>query len=209
MTSGSAVRTARRIAFDPRLAIGLALVLASIAGVVAIVSGTDRTVQILAADGALAPGDRIDADDLRAQAVRLDGLDGLYLAPGDIPVGGVVVTRPVAAGELVPASAVGSPQGLRLAAVVLDVQGALAASVQPASSVDIWAARPLGGGAFGPPVAIVTGAGVVRLVESDSIVSGGTVAVEVLVPRTKLARVLEAIANRDAVSIVPAGLPGR
>ena len=57
---------------------------------------------------------------------------------------------------------------------------------------------------------IASGVTVVRLVESASIVSGGeTTGVEVLVPTSRIARVLEAGANSDAVSIVPAAIPVR
>ena len=205
-----ASRKIRAIAFDPRLAIGLALVIASVAGVLAIVAAADRTVEVYAAADALAPGERIRPADLDTRHVRLESAEALYLVPGDVPAEGLVVTRSVAAGELLPASAIGSVDGVRMTSVVLDVRGALAASVQPASVVDIWAARESEGGGFGPPVAIVSAATVVRLVESASIVSGAdTTGIEVLVPRSKLARVLEAIANDDAVSIVPASLPGR
>lgn len=210
MKPAPASRKARTIAFDPRLAIGLALVIGSVAGVLAIVSAADRTVEVYAAPVALVPGDRIWPDDLETRHVRLEAAETLYLVPGDVPADGLVVTRTVAAGELLPASATGSANGVRQTSVVLDVGGTLATSVQPATLVDIWAAREVEGGGFGPPTAIVSGATVVRLVESESIVSGGaTSAIEVLVPRTKLARVLEAIANGDAVSIVPANLPGR
>lgn len=210
MKPSSAAKRVRSVVVDPRLAIGLALVIGSIAGVVAIVSAADETVVVYAAGDALAPGDRVAADDLETRNVRLDDAAGLYLVPGDVPDDGVVVTRAVAEGELLPASAVGSTEGLRLTSVVLEVGGSLAESVQPTALIDVWAAREMEGGSFGPPAAIVTAATVVRLVESDSIVSGGdAVAVEVLVPKSKLARVLEAIANGDAVSIVPSNLPGR
>jgi hypothetical protein len=39
--------------------------------------------------------------------------------------------------------------------------------------------------------------------------SGGARAVEVLVPKSKVARVLEAVADSDAISIVPASIPLR
>lgn len=210
MKPSTANSRARAIAFDPRLAIGLGLVVASVAGVLAIVSAADETVAVYAAAGSLAPGDRIVADDLDTRHVRLDDADALYLVPGDVPAAGLVMTRSVAEGELVPASAIGSVDGLRVTSVVLEVGGALAASVQPTSLVDVWAARELEGGGFGPPSAIVSAATVVRLLESDSIVSGGgTTGIEVLVPKSKLARVLEAVANGDAISIVPSNLPGR
>lgn len=203
-------RTRRKLLFDPRLAIGLALVVASLAGVVGLVSAADATTELLVAGGALAPGQRVQRDDLVVVDVRLAAAAGHYLAPGDVPAEGVVVMRSVGEGELVPIDAVGRADGLRLASLVLDVGGALAASVQPGSVVDVWAARESEGGRFGPPAVIVSGAIVVRLVESESIVAGGqTTAVEVLVPTSRIARVLEATANADAVSIVPAAIAVR
>ncbi|MBX3099020.1 MAG: hypothetical protein KF761_05520 [Salinibacterium sp.] len=203
-------RTRRNVLVDPRLAIGLALVVASVVGVVGLVSAADATTPLLSAGEALAPGDRVQRDELVVVDVRLAAAAEHYLAPGDIPPEGVVVTRPVGEGELVPIAAVGSADGLRFASLVLDVGGALAASVQSGSVVDVWAARESEAGRFGPPAVIVSGAIVVRLVESESIVVGGqTTAVEVLVPTSRIARVLEATANSDAVSIVPAAIPVR
>ena len=49
---------------------------------------------------------------------------------------------------------------------------------------------------------------VVRLVETRTIVTGGGVTgIEVLVPRTRIAAVLAAVANDAALSIVPASIP--
>ena len=206
----NARRPRRSIAFDPRLAIGLLLVAASVAGVVGVVSALDSSVVVYAAREPLAPGDRIRPADLVEQEVRLEGASRTYLIPGVIPVDGFVVTRSVSAGELVPSSAVGSADGLRLTSVVLTMGSPLAASVQPGSVVDVWAAREIENGQFGPPAVIVPGATVVRLVESDSIVAADeTTGIEVLVPKSKVARVLEALANDDAISVVPTSIPGR
>jgi hypothetical protein len=188
----------RRFWFDPRFAVGLALIVASIAGVVLIVGAADSS-------------------DLVETSVRLDGAERLYLVPDDLDAHGLVVTRPVAEGELVPASAVGSPDGERQTSVVLGVQGALAASVAPGSLVDVWSARAIGSGQFEAPAVVVPGATVVRLVEDSGLVvddeprvlDDSAASVEVLVPRDRVARVLEALANDDAVSVVPASLPGR
>ncbi len=103
----------RRFALDPRLLIGLLLVVGSVVGVVGIVSAADSRTLVYAAAGPLAPGDRIDGGDLVERSVALDGTDTLYLAPDDLPDGGLVVTQSVRDGELVPLSAVGSVAGLR------------------------------------------------------------------------------------------------
>jgi hypothetical protein len=200
----------KRFWFDPRFAIGVLLVVASVAGVVAIVAAADSSVQVFAARGALAPGDHIDGDDLVATSVRLDGADRLYLLMGDMPDDGLVVTKPVAAGELVAASAVGSMLGERQAAVVLAVRGELAASVVAGSAVDVWSARQSQSGVFEAPAVIVSAATVVRLVDREGfVVDDGSAAVEVLVPRAQIARVLEAVAGGDAISVVPSSLPAK
>lgn len=198
----------KRFWFDPRLAIGFVLIVASVAGVLGIVSSADASVSVLAARDALAPGDRIDEDDLIATSVRLTGADDLYLVPGDLPDEGLVVTKAVAEGELVPSSAVGSTAGTRFASVVVTINGQLPASVQTGATVDLWAARKGEVSSFGAPAVIVSGATVVRVIEEEGLVaSGETTTLELLVPRTRIARVLEAVANSDALSAVPVSLP--
>jgi hypothetical protein len=198
---------ARAFLLDPRLLIGVALVVCSVVGVVAIVSAADESVEVLATDTALVPGDRVTLNALSVRSVRLDAMAHGYLTPGDVPADGVVVTRAVGAGELVPAAAVGRSDGVRMASLVLSSEGALAASVGPGSPVDIWSAPAVEGG-YAEPLVIVPGATVVRLVETRTIVSGGAVTgVEVLVPRARIAAVLAAVANDASISIVPASIP--
>lgn len=200
----------RRFWFDPRFAIGLVLVVVAVAGTAFVVGAADTTTPVYGARAALAVGERVTADDLLAVNVRLDGAENLYLAPGDIPAGGFVVTKAVLAGELVPASALGTVAGIDVTTVVIPLDSQLADAVQPGAGVDLWAAAELEGGTFGPPSVIVPAASVVRLVESTGlVVDDSSGSVEILVPRTRVARVLEAIANGDALSLVPASLPAK
>jgi hypothetical protein len=94
---------------EPRLLLGLLLVLGSVVGVGAVVSAADRTESVWVARTALAPGMSVEASDVEQAAVRLPAPDR-YLGPSASPVGAVVL-RPVAAGELVPAAAVAGPAG--------------------------------------------------------------------------------------------------
>ncbi len=204
------VRSFRRFSIDPRLLIGIGLVVASVAGVVAVVSTSDRTVQVLSARAPLAPGDRVGSDDLVVVEMRPGEVAHHYLSPADVPADGVVVTRFIGEGDLIPVDAVGSSAGLRLASVVLDIDGPLAESARPGGVVDVWAARQVDGGGFAPPSVIVSGATIVRLIESDSLTSdAATTGVEVLVPTGRVARVLDALANEAAVSLVPSSIPVR
>jgi hypothetical protein len=176
-------------------------------GVLAIVSAADSGVRVYVARSALSPGDRISPDDLDARSVRLGSTGGRYVLEGGLPRGGLVITRAVSAGELVPQSAVGDPIGTRLAPVVVSVSGQLARSVAAGSVIDLWSARE-NGSMFGPPVVLVSSATVVRVIAKQGILADRAgESVEVLVPRAKTAKVLEAIANKDAISVVPVDIP--
>jgi hypothetical protein len=229
-------RRSRRAAPDLRLVLGVLLVLGSVAGVVGIVAGADRRVIVYAAASSLAPGERIDRGDLVERAVALDGADGLYLRRGDIPSRGLVVTQPVAKGQLLPTSAVGSSAGVRSTSIVLRLATRVSGAVVAGAIVDLWAApKPgtvVGAGASATvgasgtdeadadlapagevpvlvPTVLVTGATVSKVLDASgsfAVDSAGS-QVEVLVPRSRVARVLKAIADGDALALLPAGIP--
>lgn len=203
----------RRPVLDIRLLIGLALVVGSVAGVIAIVSAGDRRTPVYAAASSLSPGERIDDDDLILRQVSLDSAEELYLAPGDLPDDGLVIGAVVRSGELVPSAAVASLEGERSTSIVLELSGRVSAAVVPGAAVDVWAAPQSSGevtsqGAFGPPIVLSADAVVVGVVDDEGIVAASDGdAVEVLVPRSRIARLLQAIANGDALAVVPAGIP--
>lgn len=201
--------TGSRRYLDIRLLIGLGLVVASVAGVVGLVSAADRRTVVLAAPGHLSPGDLVHADDLVERSVALDGAEGRYLTAADIPADGIVIAQHVADGELVPVSAAGRTDGIRATALVVQLATPVSAAVGPGALVDVWGAAAVGSGEFGPPVVLVAEATVVRVLADESLVAGaGTaVSVELLIPRSRIARLLAAIANGDSLAVVPAGLP--
>jgi hypothetical protein len=205
---GSLTASGRRRAIDVRLLIGLALVAASVGGVVALVGAVDSRTRVYAAAAPLSPGDRIDRGDLVEREVSLDGADGLYLRAGELPADGLVVVQPVRDGELLPRAAVGEASGVSSTALVLELTGPPSSAVRPGAVVDVWASpADADGRGFGAPVVLVPDAVVVRIVEDDGLVSSRTSgAVEVLVPRSRVARVLQAQASGDALAVVPAGL---
>jgi hypothetical protein len=205
-----APRPRRRVALDVRLLLGLLLVAASVAAVVLLVGAADTRVRVYAAADSLAPGDRVDADDLVERSVALDGAESLYLRVDALPDEGFVVAQPVAAGQLVPLSAAGSGDGVRATSLVLRLAGPVSSVVEPGSLVDVWGVARDERGEAGTPVVLAAQATVVRVIFDESLVAGSVGAsssVEVLVPRTRVARLLQAIAAGDALAVVPAGLP--
>ena len=197
-------RRSHRFAIDPRLAIGVGLIVASILGVWSVVQSADRSSPVYVAGSTLSVGDTISAEELAVAHVRLDAAADRYLTT--IPDGGLVVTRTIFEGELVPRSAVRADAAVQVRAVVVESGIALAASVKPGSLVDVWAAEQQEDGSFLPPTVIVSDAAVVRVIEQQGLVASGAGAtVEVLVPAGSVAALLAALAGTSAISLVPAG----
>ena len=194
----------KRRSFDPRLPIGIVVILTSIAAAVGLVIALDRSATAWAAPHDLVVGDVVRFGDLQPRPVRLDLVEGAYLVGALDQDAEFVVARTVGVGELVPISAVGEPASIDTAVVVVAIGGPIASGLTAGSSADLWAAPSDGATGFGPPVVLVSAAVVGRVDTEAGIVAGSTVAIEVVIPRERVARVLEALANGAAISLVPA-----
>lgn len=197
----------RRLLPDPRIVIGVALVIASALGTTALVTALTRTVTVYRAERALIAGERVTADRLTAASVRLGDAQSLYLS-GPLPAAGLVATRTVAAGEVVPRSAVGTAVQLATATVVVDLASPLADGVGAGTDVDLWSAPRLDGAQerYGPPVVLVSDAVVARIATRTGLVAAAADdAVEVQVPRDEVAALLEAQADGSRIAAVAVG----
>jgi hypothetical protein len=207
MSAASPVPRPRPAWREPRFLLGVVLVLASMAGAAGLVAASDRTAVVYAARHALAAGDEVAPGDLVGVRVRLGKTTAAYLTSAPQP--DTVVTRTVAAGELVPLGALGSASARHETSVVVGIAGELPAAVAVGSTVDVWSAAATAQGSTGPrfaaPRVLVPGAIVVRVVRESGLGASGGVAVEVRVPTTATARLLDSLANGDDISILPAG----
>lgn len=191
--------------------VGVVLVLGSIAGVASIVQAADKTAPVYAARTALLPGQPLDPADLVPVEVVLGASSTKYLRPGDLPDVPLLITRTIAAGELVPIDAIGRSTSVDHAAVVVTVNHELAGAVVAGSVVEVWSAAPLAMNSYAAPVQLLAATPVLRVVASDEAglfrgVSDGT-AVEILVPRLLLPEVLAAVTGGAQLSLVPTTLP--
>ena len=202
----SAAPTSRRsrVRFDPRFVVGIALILVSIVGVWLVVQSADRSTPVYLARSTLSVGDVVHDGDLTLASVRLGDADTQYVAGGSIPDDGLVVLRTVLKGELIPQSAVGTDATVSVSAIVVGSTSTLPESVEAGSLIDVWSAKVQDDGTFAPPVVLLAGASVVRIVEQQGLVATNGQDVEVLVPKGKVASVLAALAGGDAISVVPA-----
>lgn len=110
-TPGSppATRLARPRWRDARLLLGVLLVLTAVVVGARVVAAADDTEPVWVATRALAAGSTLTADDVTTRSVRLDAAASAYLGVGGAAPAGYVLTRPVGAGELIPAAAVVAP----------------------------------------------------------------------------------------------------
>lgn len=126
---------------DPRLWIGVALVTGSVVAGARILAGADDMTQVWSASTDLVVGQTVDADDLEATRVRFgDDLDReRYLAVDDELPASLTLTRPLAAGELVPATALGEATDEDAVAVSIAVAAEhVPTDVVRGSRVDVW-----------------------------------------------------------------------
>jgi hypothetical protein len=186
---------------DPRLLIGLALVVLSVWGTTAIVARADRTEPVLAARDTLTPGTVLSED----VVVTLNVSVGEGYVSADSAPWGSVVTRTIMPGELVPASALADAGDVGLRPVAVESSLPLAAGIIPGAVVDVWLTRE---GAIGTESILVgSGLTVDEVDQGSGSFSQGAETVYVLVPSDDVGGFLSALAGDGEVVVV--GMPGQ
>lgn len=216
--AAAAVPAARRIQppswRDTRLLVGVGLVLASVVGGALVVAGADETAPVYAASPVLTPGATLGPDDVQVVSVRLDSAGDRYLAAGPGLQPGQVVLRTVAAGELVPRSAVGPRDRVDLRPVSVPVDADAAEPLVPGVLVDVWVAdrdREGGSSSYAEPRKLAAAAQVSgRSTSRGALGSSTGSSVQLLLTDELVPRLIRAVDNESRVTLVPvpATLPG-
>jgi hypothetical protein len=140
-TSPPATRHRTGLWRDGRLVIGVALVAACALGGAALLDGDGSATGVWAARDALVRGDHVTAADLvRREVGFTDRADADVYVSAESPLPeGTVLTRDVAAGELLPRVALDSGTAASEVEVPLSVPAeAVPATVQRGAVVDVW-----------------------------------------------------------------------
>jgi hypothetical protein len=141
-SSPQASRLSRARWLDPRLIIGVLLVLGSVVVGTRVIAAADQTVPVLVAATDLAPGQTLSPALVDTRDVVLDGTVELYVTGA---VGqGYVVTRAVAAGELLPRSSIAAAtddDALRYVTIPLPATE-VPAGLAGGDLVDVWRIPP-------------------------------------------------------------------
>lgn len=195
-----AARLARPRWLDPRLVTGLLLVLVSVVVGSRLLAGADDRVRVWAVTHDLGADSRLSGDDLTVRAVRLDDAAGRYVT-ADQDLAGLVLTRPVGSGELLPRSAVARAGRVAQRRVVVEVDRIGAAGLDKGRVVDVYAVRDA---VAGEPPAVpdlvlsgVTVAEDVRSAGGAFASSSGKAGVALLVDGGDVADLIDAMAHGD------------
>ncbi len=187
---------------DARFLLGLLLVAVSIAGVWFVVASARDTVPVYAAERTLVPGQELTSDDVRIVDVALGQVSTAYIASDALPTG-IVATRTIQAGELVPAAAVGPAAGVRTTSIVIDSSVDVPASLAPGHVVEVWESPLLEHGVYDAPRILVADATVVSVTRDESMIGGGAASLELVIARADVAATLAAVAGGSSLSVVP------
>jgi len=204
MSAHEPVRPAPRAFWaDARFLLGIALIVASVAGVWLIVAAARQSEPVFAATRTIVPGEEIAASDLRVVEVALGAMTAAYASPVDLEPGSVAV-RTITEGELVPRSALGEPSASTRTSVVIRTGTEVAAAVGPGSEVEVWVAPSTEDGRHAAPRILVPTSTVASVDREGAIVSETAVSIELVIARADVAAVLAALADDSVLSVVPA-----
>ncbi|PPB51046.1 hypothetical protein C4K88_02665 [Arthrobacter pityocampae] len=188
---------------DPRLLIGLLLVLSSTAGVIALLDSQNTTTQVYSAREDIAVGSKLTEEDLVAVPVRLGDVSDAYLTVAAGIPDAAVATRLVPRGELVPAAAVGRTDGLDRKPVGLTVEDPLPSGTAAGDRVDIWVSLRTDTNSYDEPRLLLEAAEVAELTVGESALGGSSsTLVQVLVDDGAMPALLGALSNDARIAVV-------
>ena len=198
-------RTRRAFWGDIRFLIGIALVILSVVGVWLIVSSARQTTPLLQADRTIAQGEALISDDFRIVEVSLGSVVDGYLAPQDLEPG-MVASRTLEDGELLPTTAAADAQSSRTTSIVVESSVGIPESVAVGTPVELWfAPRVAETEEFDAPRILVADVVVASIPETEGMLAQRSAMLEIVIDRSDVADVLAAITGGAALSVVPLG----
>ena len=194
----TASRLPRARWLDARLLIGLLLVLLSVVVGAKVFADADERVQVWSVTRDLGADTPLTGDDLEVTAVRLDANVDRYLSAAEA-LDGLILTRPIGRGELLPVSAVGRAGSLDQRRVVIEVDRFGVAGLARGRVVDLYVVRTTDADeSSASPELVLAGVTVGEDVRSGGGAFGGSgskAGVTLLVDQEDVPDVIDAVAN--------------
>ena len=182
------------------LAASSLLVLGSMVGAWVLIEQSKTTEVFLVTKQNLASGTSLKASDLEQIPLSMFEISGSYLQPAAL-VEGLVLTRPLAAGEAVPISALTTAELTNWSNVVLTPALELSSQIEVGTKVSIWSSPHLDFQTFGEPDLLATDIEVVKIIEPQGNFVDTSKSVELRVPKNSLQYLIGAITNNDALAL--------
>lgn len=202
-SSAMAPRLKRPSWKDPRLLVGVLLVLVSVAGVTFLVGSADRTTEVYAARDGIAVGERLTPENVVRAKVRLGNTEQHYITVEDGLPRDVVAMQRIAKDQLVPRASLGEVDQLNRKPVALSIAQTLPSQAVAGARVDVWVAQPDAKNGFSEPKLILPGAEIAEVTTgSTALGSSKTTVLMVLVEDRQMPGLLGAQANDAKMSVV-------
>ncbi|MDQ1595177.1 MAG: hypothetical protein QOH40_1733 [Arthrobacter pascens] len=195
---------------DPRLLVGVLLILASVVGVISLLGSADKTTEVFVAREAIAVGEKLTPDNVSRVKVRLGEVESHYItAESGMPDGLVAVQR-IGKDQLLPRESLGAVDLLDRKPVAVTVQEALPEQAVAGTRVDVWVSMPDARNGFAQPKLLLPGAEIAQVSPgSTALGSSKSTVLMVLVGDEHMPSLLGAQANDAKISVVwnPGGAP--
>ncbi len=183
------------------LILGMLLITISVVGVWWVIEANNTTEEYLVAAKPASSGSMITESSFRVVRMNLGESSGLYLKPGDLEAGNYLLNN-MAVGQLVALGSVASSIIDARQPVVISSSMPLPRSVGVGDFVDIWVSESLEGGGFSTPAVIVLDAEIVDIAEATGVMADQQPQVQLLVPVESVSPILDAVASKDAISLI-------
>ena len=195
---------------DPRLLVGVLLILASVVGVISLLGSADKTTEVFVAREAIAVGEKLTPDNVSRVKVRLGEVESHYItAESGMPDGLVAVQR-IGKDQLLPRESLGAVDVLDRKPVAVTVQETLPEQAVAGTRVDVWVSMPDARNGFTQPKLLLPGAEIAQVSPgSTALGSSKSTVLMVLVGDEHMPSLLGAQANDAKISVVwnPGGAP--
>jgi hypothetical protein len=193
---------------DPRLLVGVLLVLASVVGVISLVGSADKTTEVFAARDAIAVGEKLTPENVSRVKVRLGEVEPHYITAESGMPDGVVAVQRIGKDQLLPRESLGSVDSLDRKPVAITVQETLPEQAVAGTRVDVWVSLPDARNGFAQPKLLLPGAEIAHVAPgSTALGSSKSTVLMVLVGDDRMPSLLGAQANEAKIAVVwnPAG----
>lgn len=202
-SSATAARLKRPSWKDPRLLMGVLLVLVSVAGVVFLVNSADRTTEVYAARDGIAVGEALTPENVIRAKVRLGETEQHYIPVESGLPDGVVAVQRIGKDQLVPRASLGDVDELDRKPVALTISETLPSQAVAGARVDVWVAQPDAKNGYSEPKLLLPGAEIAEVTSgSTALGSTKTTVLMVLVEDSQMPALLGAQANDAKISVV-------